>query len=90
MGTMSKLSYRPHELPPQQLHLAHLAPALSEYSSQLHSRQEALQSDNVEMLDRVMKQRREINALLQGLESVVSDLESGVASLQSQESGAVS
>ena len=82
--------FRPHALPAQQLYLAHLAPALSECSRDLQSRQEALQSENVEMLDRVMKQRREIGALLQGLESVVADLDSSVGSLQSQEAMAAS
>ena len=36
------------------------------------------------------KQRREMDALLKGLDNVVTDLESSVGSLQSQEAGAVS
>lgn len=80
-----KLITRPHTLLAQQLYLAHLTPALSEYSQELHQRQEALQSDNVEMLERVMKQRREIGSLVQGLENVITDLDSSVGSLQSQE-----
>ena len=81
---------RPHALPAQQLYLAHLAPALTEYSHELHSRQETLQSENVEMLEKVMKQRKEIGALLKGLETVVADLDSSVGSLQSHEANAMS
>ena len=82
--------FRPHTLPAQQLHLAHLAPALSQYSQELSTRQEALQSDNVERLERVMKQRKEIESLFRGLDNVFTDVESSVGSLQSHEAGAVS
>lgn len=78
--------YRPHTLPAQQLYLAHLAPALSEYSHELSTRQEALQSDNVERLERVKKQRKEIESLLKGLDNVMTDLESSVGSLTQSQS----
>ena len=81
---------RPHTLPAQQLHLAHLAPALSVYSHELRSRQEVLQSDNVEMLERVMKQRKEIEALVKGLEDSFTDVEASVGNLRAEEVGPVS
>ena len=41
-----------------------------------------MQAENVELLDRVMQQRREIQGLVNGLENAVSDLDASVASLQ--------
>ena len=79
--------FRPHTLPAQQLYLSHLAPSLSQYSHQLKERQDTLQDENVELLSRVMQQRKEIECLVKGLENVVSDLAAGVASLQSEEAG---
>ena len=46
-----------------------------------------LQDENVDLLDRVMQQRKEIEGLVKGLENVVSDLDASVASLQSQSAG---
>jgi hypothetical protein len=44
----------------------------------------------MERLERVKNQRKEIDALLNGLDSVVTDLESSVGSLQCHEADAVS
>lgn len=77
--------YSPHTLPAQQLYLSHLAPSLSEQSQLLRQRQDSLQAENKEALQRVMLQRKEIAGLVKGLENVVSDLDQSVAALQPEE-----
>jgi len=78
---------RPHTLPAQQLYLSHLAPSLQQYSRELKERQDGVQAENVEVLDRVMQQRREIEGLVKGLESVVADLDASVASITAGDAG---
>ncbi len=73
---------RLHTLPAQQLHLSHLAPSLSQYSQSLKERQDAVQEENVEILSRVVQQRKDISSLVSGLEGVFADLEASVATLQ--------
>ena len=53
----------------------------------MKERQDSLQNENVELLNRVMQQRKEIEGLVKGLENVVSDLDASVASMQSNEAG---
>lgn len=77
--------FRPHTLPAQRLYHSHLAPSLEEYSRALRERQDAAQEENVELLGRVMRQRREIECLVKGLESVIGDLDASVATLQSRD-----
>ena len=81
------MTIRPHTLPAQQLYLSHLAPSLQHYSGELKERQDGTQTENVEILERVMQQRREIESLMKGLETVVSDLDACVASIQSEDAG---
>ncbi|KAK4545446.1 hypothetical protein LTR36_002796 [Oleoguttula mirabilis] len=71
----------PHTLPPNQLYLSHLAPALLAHQQDTKTRQTAVQADNAELLTRVLQQRREIAAMVQGLENVVADLDGSVAAL---------
>ena len=72
---------RPHTLPATQLYLSHLAPSLSQQSQSLKEKQNMVSADNVATLERVQQQRREIEALVRGLETVVSDLDTAVGSL---------
>lgn len=76
---------RSHTLPPQTLYLSHLAPQLREYSADIKTRQDAVQNENVELLARVQQQRRDISALVAGLENVVADLDASVAALKPEE-----
>lgn len=78
---------RPHTLPAQHLYLSRLAPSLQQYSRDLKERQQVVQTENIELLDRVMQQRREIEGLVRGFENVVADLDASVASLQSSDMG---
>ncbi|KAK5136254.1 hypothetical protein LTR08_003861 [Meristemomyces frigidus] len=71
----------PHTLPPQQLYLSHLAPSLALHSQQLREQQATVQAENAELLVRVMQQRKDIAAMVQGLENVVKDLDGSVVAL---------
>jgi len=51
----------------------------------MKQKQDTVQAENVELLDRVMQQRRDISALVQGLENVVADLDASVAALKPEE-----
>lgn len=53
------------------------------YSQEIKERQDAVQEDNVELLGRVVQQRKEIEALMKGLEGVAADLDASVAALNS-------
>ncbi|KAK5126624.1 hypothetical protein LTR85_009558 [Meristemomyces frigidus] len=75
----------PHTLPAQQLYLSHLAPTLSAHSTEMKARQSALQAENADILARVLQQRKEISALVQGLENVVADLDASVAALHPED-----
>ncbi|KAI9041694.1 uncharacterized protein KD926_006592 [Aspergillus affinis] len=68
-----------HTLSPDELYRAHLAPYLLETQTTLDSKIEATQTENAELAQRVQAQRVEIESLLSGLESVVSDLEGAAA-----------
>ena len=77
--------FRPHALPAQQLYLSHLAPSLSQQSQSLQLRQDALQAENAEILQRVLKQRKEIEGIMKGLENVVADLDQSAAALKPED-----
>ena len=73
---------RPHTLPAFSLYHSHLAPSLTTYSQELSQRQESAQEENIELLGRVMQQRKEIEMLVKGLENVIGDLDASVKTLQ--------
>ena len=72
----------PPTLPPQSLYQAHLAPSLKPYSADLARKQEIAQEANIELLARVQQQRKEIEALVRGVETVVRDLNGCVEALR--------
>jgi kinetochore protein NNF1 len=82
---LTRCSRRPHALPAQQLYLSHLAPSLSQQSQSLQLRQEVLQAENAEILQRVLQQRKEIEGIMKGLENVVTDLDQSAAALKAEE-----
>ncbi|PYI30844.1 Nnf1-domain-containing protein [Aspergillus indologenus CBS 114.80] len=72
-------SVAPHTLPPDELFRSHLLPYMRETQSSLNHKIESVQDENAELAQRVQAQRREIQDLLVGLESVVADLEVAAA-----------
>ncbi|KAK5109703.1 hypothetical protein LTR62_006826 [Meristemomyces frigidus] len=74
-----------HTLPPQHLFLSHLAPQLRHYSAEIKTRQGEVQAENADVLARVQGQRREIAALMAGLERKVQDLDESVRALRPEE-----
>jgi kinetochore protein NNF1 len=82
---LTRCHHRPHALPAQQLYLSHLAPSLSQQSQHLQQRQETLQAENAEILQRVLQQRKEIESIMKGLENVVVDLDQSAAALKPED-----
>lgn len=86
LGTLlTQCFHRPHTLPAQQLYLSHLAPSLSQQSQSLQLRQDVLQAENAEILQRVLQQRKEIEGIMKGLENVVADLDQSADALKDEE-----
>lgn len=75
---------RPHTLTPSEIHLAHLMPFLDKQATDMNTTLAETQIANTELLTAVAAQRAEIEALVRGLESVVSDLEAS-AQLMAQD-----
>ena len=48
-------------------------------------RQDALQAENAEILQRVLQQRKEIESIMKGLENVVADLDQSAAALKPED-----
>lgn len=48
-------------------------------------RQDALQTENAEILQRVLQQRKEIESIMKGLENVVADLDQSAAALKPED-----
>jgi kinetochore protein NNF1 len=86
-GSGIKRPIPPHTLPARQLYLSHLAPSLAMYAAQIEERQGVLSKANAGLAERVLQQRREIGALLAGLERVVRDLGGSVDALTGEGNG---
>ena len=71
--------YRPHQLPPERLYLAHLAPYLQQTELELDTELKRLQSENEDLIEGIQGQREEAEALIDGLEAVMTDLEAANA-----------
>lgn len=69
------MSSSPHTLSPSEIHLAHLMPFLEEQSAKMNEALGATQKANTELLSTITAQRAEVEALVQGLENVIRDLE---------------
>jgi kinetochore protein NNF1 len=57
------------------LYQAHLTPYLQQAENALNAKLETAQAQNAALAERVLAQRQEIESLLSGLESVMTDLE---------------
>ncbi|KAL2357134.1 Nnf1-domain-containing protein [Cryomyces antarcticus] len=88
----------PHTLPPSRLLHAHLfAPShqlsdkdsasLPQYQSTLHARLSTTQAQNATLVTSITQQRQQIEQLIQGLESVVKDLDGSVEVLCGEQFG---
>ncbi|TKA66122.1 hypothetical protein B0A49_12515 [Cryomyces minteri] len=88
----------PHTLPPSRLLHAHLSASshqlsggdfasLPQYQSTLHARLSTTQSQNAALMTSVTQQRQQIERLIQGLESVVKDLDGSVEVLGGERVG---
>lgn len=71
----------PHTLPAQSLYLSHLAPLLSEQQASLSSRLQTAQSENANLVDTVLQQRREIERLVSQLETTIADIDAATEAL---------
>ncbi|KAF1353558.1 Nnf1-domain-containing protein [Delphinella strobiligena] len=65
----------PHTLPASALCHAHLAPSLIEQKTIFDTRLQNVQSENVHLLQTIVQQRREIEGLVSGLETVIADID---------------
>lgn len=61
--------------------MAHLAPSLKDQKTALDARLQATQSENADLLDTVLQQRREIEQLISGLENVIANVDASNAAL---------
>ncbi|KAM0249427.1 hypothetical protein ACHAP5_002816 [Fusarium lateritium] len=74
-GSKAEPPTPPHLLPPSTILAAHLTPSLTAHQSQLNARLQTTQSQNALLHDEVQRQREEIRALLDALETVVADVQ---------------
>ena len=64
-----------HEIQPQQLYLAHLAPYLEETQKKLEGEMLQLQADNETLVNSIHAQEEEVERMVSDLEAVIRDLE---------------
>ncbi|KAL8796648.1 MAG: hypothetical protein Q9195_001038 [Heterodermia aff. obscurata] len=75
MGVLEGPGEAPHTLPPTRLYLAHLAPYLAETEIELQAELKQLQAENEHLAQGLQGQKGEVERLVEGLETVVRDLE---------------
>ena len=71
---LTKLFFRPHQLPPEDILAAHMHPALTEHHTKLNAKLQTTQGVNTKLWEEVQAQRREIEELVARLEGVVGDV----------------
>lgn len=74
--------YRPHTLSADELYQAHLAPQLAQAQGELDSKLDTVQKENIQLAEKITRQRREIQQLLSGLEAVVGDVQGAVGAVR--------
>ncbi|TKX27470.1 hypothetical protein C1H76_0307 [Elsinoe australis] len=80
----------PHTMPARSLYLAHLNPNLQERQIQLQNQLQRLQSDNAELLKKLVAQREEMNQVVGSVEKVVQDISTSLENISPQEMQALS
>jgi len=71
-----------HELGGEELYMAWMAPGLMEAEKSLQTRLKENQESNQVTMQKILKQREEIEKLVSGLESMFGDVESSVRVMQ--------
>ncbi|KAL1311127.1 hypothetical protein AAFC00_001330 [Neodothiora populina] len=84
-GQTSAHPVAPHTLPATALYQAHLGPSLIQEKTSLNATMSKLQSENADLLDHVLRQRREIETLVSTLESVMADVDASNAVLSTDD-----
>ena len=82
MEISSKIWYRLHELAPQSLFFAHLAPYLQETQTKLDARLGDMQIENAALVRTLQSQEEEMEMILSRLETAVADLQTTNHELQ--------
>ena len=67
--------FRMHEIPPQQLFLAHLTPYLNETRTKLEAEMVQSQDENERLMKDIHGQEEEVESIINGLEAAIRDLE---------------
>ena len=62
-----------------------MAPSIQIHQARLESQLETVQTGNSDLLATIMQQRREIDTLVSGLETLVGDLDASLATLPHDE-----
>ena len=73
-GTLTDES-RMHEVPPQQLFLAHLVPYLKETRAKIEADMVQLQDENETLMKGIQEQEEEVENIVNVLEATIRDLE---------------
>lgn len=66
---------RLHELPPEQLFLAHLAPVMREAESKLEADISQIEAENMQLLHSMRQSEDEVDRMALELETIIKDLE---------------
>jgi len=74
-----------HTLSADELYRAHTTPFLQQTATELESKLQATQQNNVQMMENIAAQRVEMEQLISGLESVVRDIEGSVEAMSGAE-----
>lgn len=82
MEIFSEIRYRLHELAPQSLFLAHLAPYLQETQTKLDAKLGDMQVENATLVRTLHSQEEEMETILSRLEAAAADLENTNHELQ--------
>ncbi|KAI9806248.1 MAG: hypothetical protein M1825_006363 [Sarcosagium campestre] len=72
----------PHTLPAEAILAAHLAPFLAQQQSQLNAKIQTAQCENAALMETIQAQREEIRRLVDGLETMVEDLEAAAVEVE--------
>lgn len=76
---------RLHTLSADELYTAHLTPYLQQAAEELNTKLHTTQQENSIMMGKINDQRAEIDRLLNGLQSVVKDIEGSVDAMRANE-----
>lgn len=73
--------HSPHTLDANELYQAHLTPLLAQTQSSLDAKLEDVEKENLQLAEKIARQRQEIQQLISGIETVVKDVETAASSM---------